>query len=219
MFSTGQLGLYGGGSVERTGKLAESDERPLIGARLRAARLARRQTVAEVAEASGLTKGFLSRLERDRANASVAALIRLCHALDLAVGSLFEPPPAGEVVRRGEYPPISFGGSGLREFLLTPRGEHRLQAIVTELDADGGSGPEPHALPGDVEFVYVLDGLLRLDFDGPERRESTTLGPGDALTFTPGIPHQFRSVAQLGATRVLWVISPALPDGARARQP
>jgi transcriptional regulator with XRE-family HTH domain len=202
-------------AVGRTPELAEPAERPLIGARLRAARLARRQTVAEVAAASGMTKGFLSRLERDRANASVAALIRLCHALDLAVGSLFEPPPAGEVVRRGEYPPISFGGSGLREFLLTPRGEHRLQAIVTELEPDGGSGAEPHTLPGDVEFVYVLDGLLRLDFPGGDHGESTTLGPGDALTFTPGIPHLFRSVAQSGTTRVLWVISPALPDGAR----
>jgi hypothetical protein len=35
------------------------------------------------------------------------------------------------------------------------------------------------------------------------------------LTFTPGIPHLFQSVAQSGTTRVLWVISPALPDGAR----
>ncbi|MDT7777013.1 MAG: hypothetical protein QOC67_5937, partial [Pseudonocardiales bacterium] len=71
-------------AVGRTPELAEPAERPLIGARLRAARLARRQTVAEVAATSGMTKGFLSRLERDRANASVAALIRLCHALDLA---------------------------------------------------------------------------------------------------------------------------------------
>ena len=78
-----------------------------VGARLRAARLAQRRTVAEVAEAAGLTEGFLSRLERDRATASVAALVRLCAALDLAVGgaparvlwvvspALSEPPRPG----------------------------------------------------------------------------------------------------------------------------
>ena len=39
--------------------------------------------MAEVAEQSGLTKGFVSKLERDLANVSVASLIRLCAALDI----------------------------------------------------------------------------------------------------------------------------------------
>ena len=38
-----------------------------IGAQLRAARLAARMSMAEVAEQAGLTKGFLSKLERDLA--------------------------------------------------------------------------------------------------------------------------------------------------------
>jgi len=46
--------------------VSEPDQRPLIGARLRATRLARRQTVAEMASASGMTKGFLSRLGTTR---------------------------------------------------------------------------------------------------------------------------------------------------------
>jgi transcriptional regulator with XRE-family HTH domain len=52
-----------------------------IGAQLRAARLAARMSMAEVAEQAGLTKGFVSKLERDLANVSVASLIRLCDAL------------------------------------------------------------------------------------------------------------------------------------------
>ena len=46
-----------------------------IGAQLKAARLAARKSMAEVAEQSGLTKGFVSKLERDLANVSVASLI------------------------------------------------------------------------------------------------------------------------------------------------
>ncbi len=61
-----------------------------IGAQLKAARLAARKSMAEVAEQAGLTKGFVSKLERDLANVSVASLIRLCEALDISVGSLFE---------------------------------------------------------------------------------------------------------------------------------
>ena len=57
------------------------DAGPRIGAQLRAARHASRKSMAEVAEQSGLTKGFLSKLERDLTSVSVASLMRLCDAL------------------------------------------------------------------------------------------------------------------------------------------
>src|SRR6202161_4374255 len=87
---------------------------PRIGAQLKTARLAARKSMAEVADQAGLTKGFVSKLERDLANVSVASLIRLCEALDISVGSLFEAS-IGEVVRRDAYPPINFGRSGVQE--------------------------------------------------------------------------------------------------------
>lgn len=180
-----------------------------VGARLRDARLARRRTLDEVADASGLTKGFLSRLERDQANASVAALMRLCETLEIPVGSLFDPVATGEVVRHGHYPHIRFGGEDIAEYLLTPRGERRLQAILSEIGPGGGSGGEPYTLPTDVEFVYVIEGRLEISFTG----DLTVLEPGDAFTFPPGSEHTFRSPLASGITRVLWVFSPALPEG------
>ena len=42
---------------------------------------------------------------------------------------------------------------------------------------------------------------------------ATTLGPGDAFTFSPGTQHGFRSLRTDGVTRVLWVFAPALSDG------
>ena len=182
---------------------------PRIGGRLKAARQARRLTLTDVAEASGLTKGFLSKLERDQASASVAALVRVCAALEISPGSLFEAAPGGEAVRAGSYPPIAFGGQGLTEFLLTPSGERRLQAILSEIAPGGGSGEEAYALPAEVEFVFVLEGDLEVTVAGA----ATTLGPGDAFTFSPGTQHGFRSLRTHGVTRVLWVFAPALSDG------
>src|SRR2546429_5863072 len=78
-----------------------------IGAQLRAARLAARMSMAEVAEQAGLTKGFVSKLERDLANASVASLIRLCDALGISVGSLLQAPKA-EGARRDARPRTTF---------------------------------------------------------------------------------------------------------------
>jgi quercetin dioxygenase-like cupin family protein len=178
-----------------------------IGAQLRAARLAARKSMAEVAEQSGLTKGFVSKLERDLANVSVASLIRLCDALEISVGSLFEAS-RGEVVRAGDYPPINFGGTSMREYLLTPSGEKRMQALLSDIEPGGGSGDEPYSLPADVEFVFILAGRLELTVAG----ERVTLDEGDAYTFPASTEHTFRAPPGSGRTRVLWVFSPALPD-------
>jgi transcriptional regulator with XRE-family HTH domain len=182
------------------------DERRRIGAQLRAARHASRKSMAEVAGQSGLTKGFLSKLERDLTSVSVAALIRLCDALGISVGSLFQAAK-GEVVRKGDYPPINFGGNGVEEYLLTPSGEKRVQAILSDIEPGGGSGGEPYSLPVDVEFAFVLAGQLRIVVAG----EELTLDAGDAFTF-PSVDHTFRVLPLAGPTRVLWVFSPALPD-------
>jgi transcriptional regulator with XRE-family HTH domain len=178
-----------------------------IGARLRSARRAARMSLDEVAGRSGLTKGFISKLERDQANASVAALMRLCAALEISAGSLFDPAK-GEVVRRDARPPINFGGSGIREYLLTPSGEKRLQAILTEVDPGGGSGEEAYALPAEVEFVFVIAGTLEISLPG----ETVLLHKGDAFTFPPNTEHSFRAGPGRTRTQVLWVFSPALPD-------
>jgi len=186
-----------------------------IGTQLKAARLAARKTMAEVAEQSGLTKGFVSKLERDLTNVSVASLIRLCEALDVSVGSLFEAS-RGELVRRGAYPPINFGGSRVQEYLLTPSGEKRVQAILSDIEPGGGSGDEPYSLPADVEFVFVLAGQLQITVAG----EQITLEQGDAFTFPPSTQHTFRVAPLAGRAQVLWVFSPALPDtGPDLQQP
>ena len=179
-----------------------------IGAQLRAARLAARMTMAEVAEQAGLTKGFVSKLERDLANVSVASLIRLCDALGVSVSSMFQAAK-GEIVRRGEYPPIDFGGSGMREFLLTPAGERRVQAILSVIEPGGGSGAEPYSLPADVEFAFLLTGRLRLTVSG----EDIMLEQGDAFTFPADAPHTFTAEPHdRSPTSVLWLVTPALPD-------
>lgn len=178
-----------------------------IGDQLKAARLARRKTLAEVADAAGLTKGFLSKIERDQASASVASLIRICETLDLSVGELFDAP-AGNVVRHTAYPPINFGGTRMTEYLLTPNGERRLQAILSDIEPGGGSGGEPYSLPADVEFVFVVSGRLAVTL----REEEVVLEAGDTLTFAPHVPHTFRGAHEEANTQVLWVFSPALSD-------
>jgi quercetin dioxygenase-like cupin family protein len=97
----------------------------------------------------------------------------------------------------------------MTEYLLTPSGEKRVQAILSDIEPGGGSGAEDYELPADVEFVFVLSGELEITVAGKQ----VTLGQGDAFTFPADTRHSFRGAPQAGPTQVLWVVSPALPDG------
>jgi transcriptional regulator with XRE-family HTH domain len=178
-----------------------------LGALLRRTREAQRVTLAQVAETAGLTKGFLSKVERDVATPSVASLLRLCEALGTSIGELFEGGPTRALVRAGAYPGIRFGGVAMEESLLTPPRERRLQVIHSVIHPGGGSGEESYAIPADVEFVLVLDGALRLTVG----EDVHLLATGDALTFSPRTRHAFVNPSPDRDAVVVWVLSPALP--------
>ena len=103
-----------------------------IGQRLRALRQERSLSLAQVASAAGLTRGFLSQLELGDTSASVSSLLKIAAALGVEVTSLFETPFAAGPPRRPR--PTMLGGDGVVDYLLTPAAERRAQVIETHLE-------------------------------------------------------------------------------------
>ena len=180
-----------------------SNGRLRLGARLRAGRQAQGMTMDQLAEATGLTKGFISRVERDVTSPSVTTLVSLCEVLSIPVGTLFENP-AREVVSLAAAPLVNMGGSGATERMLTPRAESRLQLIRSELAPGATGGAELYTVNCDVESLHVLSGAVTVAFEN----ESKTLAAGDTLSFSGREPHSWRNAAD-GPSEVLWVIAPA----------
>jgi transcriptional regulator with XRE-family HTH domain len=176
----------------------------LVGARLRALRQASGLTLAAVATRAGLSKGFLSRLERDEVSPSVATLVTVCGILGVPVGRLFDSPRTS-LVRAGEAPPISFGGQGAHEVLLTAGDQRHLGVIRSTVEPGGSGGEELYSLACEVEFVYVLTGSIRLLLPG----EIIDLHAGDAFTMPGTTPHSWLNPSQTTTCEVLWVLTPA----------
>lgn len=186
------------------GPSGESAAGVAIGGRLRAARQARKFTLEQVAQAAGLNKSFVSRLERDEVSPSVASLVTVCEVLGIGVGELFETPQTS-LVRAGEGRPINFGGRHVRELLLTPGTQAELQVIHSWIAPRGTGGEELYTLDCKVEFVYVVAGRLRVAMVG----ESVLLDAGDALTFPGREPHSWANGDPARPCEVLWVLAPA----------
>jgi transcriptional regulator with XRE-family HTH domain len=178
--------------------------RAAIGPRLRAARKAQQLTIDEVAQVTGLTKGFLSKLERDQTSPSVATLIALCDVLSIPVGSLFEVPDV-QVVRAGAGPRMNFGGVGTEERLLSARHESRVQLVRSRIDAGGHGGEELYSLAAELDILHVLEGDVEVRFSG----QTWQLGPGDTANFNGREPHSWSVLSESGA-EVIWVLIPAL---------
>lgn len=175
-----------------------------IGARLRAARKAHGYTLEQLAGAAGLTKGFLSRVERDETSLSVASLITLCEVMSLQVGALFSAPDVA-LVRRDTAPAINLGGTGVSERLMTPRGQSRLQLVHTVAEGGATGGTDLYTINCELEVVYVLKGAIELVFSDHRQR----LTAGDALTFSGGEPHTWVNASQTRTAELVWVLVPA----------
>ena len=178
-----------------------------IGAKLRATRLAQSLTMADVAAASGLSTGFISRVERDETSPSVSTLVTLCQVLSLRLGSLFEPPE-NEVVVLADAPRINMGGVGAIERLLTPRSEARVQLLRSVLDPGASGGEELYTINCDLEILHVLRGSLRVRLVGG----SIDLAEGDTMTLAGREPHSWDNESDM-ETELIWTIVPAAWSG------
>ena len=192
-------------SSRRTHLTVRDPERPavLIGAKLRTARKLRGLTLDQVAQAAGLTKGFVSRLERDDVSPSVASLVAVCEVLGLRVGDLFDPPRTA-VIRAGEGRRINFGGEGAVERLVTPGTQSALAVIHSVIEPGGTGGEDLYVLACDAECAFVLAGSVEVVL----AEGSETLGPGDAMTFPGSSPHTWRNSGDVDC-EVLWILAPA----------
>lgn len=175
-----------------------------IGARLRARRLERGLTIAEVAEQAGLTAGFISQLERDLTSASLSSLYRICSVLEIRVGTLVDDVPAGRLIRREEQTRRSLAMGNAEHLLLSSRDERRFHVTESHIPPGGSAGDEPYTLPADVELVYVLRGSLELRVGD----ETHVLEEGDTLTYAPREPHTWRNASEAEEAVVLWTALP-----------
>lgn len=175
----------------------------LIGARLRAVRTAQGMSLSQLADTTGLSKGFLSRVERNETSPSVATLVHLCQVLSLPVGALFAEPEVQQISFAGA-PRINLGGVGADERLMTPRGEQRVQVLRSLLEPGAHGGNELYTINCDVEVLHVVSGSVSMRFAD----RVVVVHAGEALTFPGREPHSWQ--VEGGAAAVaLWVIAPA----------
>lgn len=163
----------------------------LVGGRLREVRRGRGLTLDEVAGSAGFTKSFVSAVERGETSPSIGSLYAICEVLGITMSGLFETveTPESNVVRRSDVDGTYFGGEGVVNYVLSPRGERRAQVIETHIAPGGSPGPEPWSHNGELVIATVLEGAVEFRFG----ERTTTLRAGDTVSYSPAEPHSWRN--------------------------
>jgi transcriptional regulator with XRE-family HTH domain len=175
-----------------------------LGARIRALRVARGETLRQLAADANVTESFLSQVERGVASPSIASVQRIARALGHTIAELFtEERRAGVVVRADQRRRVAYPGLGAIDEFLTPSSGGRLQVILSTVEPQGGTGPEAYTHESDEEVVVVLEGQLDL-WVGEEHHR---LDAGDSITYASRIPHR-NSNPGPGTTRILFCLTP-----------
>ncbi|MCS4246542.1 helix-turn-helix domain-containing protein [Pseudomonas sp. BIGb0164] len=158
-------------------------------------------TLEALAEKSGMTKSYLSKVERGLNTPSIAAALKLAKALNVKVEELFSEDSVSldsySLVRSHERPDTSPGYAvlahqvserSLLPFIIYPPAEFTDKTFKEHVGE---------------EFLFVHEGRVEVDF----MNERVILERGDALHFNAQKPHRLRSVGPVQAQLLVVVHS------------
>jgi len=201
-------------TVKRNAKRETGGQAVLLGEELRSLRKVHGLTLQALAEKSGKSISFISKIERGRARPSITALQDIAEALDVPIGWFFQtdgPVPADErpyIVRANRRRRLTYFGMtstdymGREDFLLSAGLDGRMAMGISHYEPGGTAGDDLYTHQGE-EAGLVFEGEIELTLD----KKAFLLKPGDSFSFPASIPHTYRNPGETTAV-VVWANTP-----------
>ncbi len=190
----------------RKNRPSKTYDRPRLGPALRSIQQARNLSLQEVAQATEISASFLSLVENEKSDITIGRLVRLVNYFGITLADLI-PTEAHdtdpEVVHQPEQRHIRSPVEGIDVYLLTLDTERAMMPML--LDFAPGAGLAEYGRHEGEEWVYVMEGRLRLILEGAEPRH---LEAGDSAYYRATRPHLFENAHAKRRLRLLCVDSP-----------
>lgn len=158
---------------------------------VRSLRERRGMSLSELAQRAGIGKSTLSMLEAAKANPSIETLWAIAAALGVPFSHIIEPrEPSVVVVRASEGTRVDAEDAAFGARLLTSsRRRGTFEFYTIECEPGAVHDARPH-IKGAVEYIYVLDGRLRV---GP-RDGAVAVGVGELAIFSGNDAHVYEAL-------------------------
>ncbi|HLQ41092.1 MAG TPA: cupin domain-containing protein [Tetragenococcus sp.] len=165
-----------------------------IGEQVKKLRQAKKLTLKEMSQETGLSTGYLSQFERGITTIAVEHLVKISEILGVAVSSFFEKENDKDpfVVRSYEQETFQvFNQNVYKTLSASPEDKKFLPKLVEILPSVTQEEVKVYPHKGE-EFVYILSGILTLLIED----KHYLLYPGDSAHFQSTIAHNWANHTQ-----------------------
>lgn len=176
-------------------------------ARLAALREERGWSLDALAQASGISRATLSRLERGESSPTAALLGKLCAAYGMPMSRLIAAVEEGgpQLVKAADQAVWTDPASGFTRRMVSPPAQGlRGELVEGRLPAGAVIDYERPPQAGLEQHIWLLDGLLDYTLDGATWR----LEPGDCLRFRLVGATRFSCPGTTGAHYLIAICEP-----------
>ena len=187
--------------------------------RIKKMRLERNMTQKDLADAIGVTKGYISRIENSRTAPPVGKLLALAQAMHVEINAFLgaeDPEVYVTVTESDKRPVVGSGSNSLSKYehLALNFPNRAFEAYVVKIPKNSKlphrmqpKGQEVLQHKGQ-ELLYVLKGSLNFNVDGT----SYNLKEGDAIYFDSSYPHFGANLSGEELELLIVVYSGSPPD-------
>ena len=198
-----------------------------LGNQIRKERLKRQLTLEKLSKMTGLSKSFLSQVERGLTEPSITSLKKISKEFGFSVVNLFLNEnhlnsnweyrsavqthqskgtafvETVEVVRADKRKRLALPGSQVMYDLLTPDMKRQLEVMFMRVKKGDNSGEEPMLDPPGEKIGIVLRGSLEMRIG----QEVYQLREGDSIYYPTNIPHSWHALDG-DPIEVIWILTP-----------
>ena len=155
-------------------------------------------TLETLADETGLTRSYLSKVERGLSNPSIGAAMSIAGALGVSVERLFGQDAEEDPIRITRASKGKAGDPANYLSLLVGRAGKIMRAFVVRPGQKTGRNTIMSHHAGE-EVLFVLSGTIEMLLGA--RRE--VLAPGDCVHFDSTIPHKLKSLSKEPASALV----------------
>ncbi len=198
-----------------------------LGKKIRNERQERQLTLEKFSQMTGLSKSFLSQVERGITEPSITSLKKIAKQFGFSVVNLFQNGDTlnsnweyhsapikysgksmnyvekAEVVRADKRKRFALPGSKVMYDLLTPDMNRQLEVMYMRVSEGENSGEQPMLDPPGEKVGLVLKGSIEVSVG----TEVYQLGEGDSIYYPANIPHSWRAL-EGDSIEVVWILTP-----------
>lgn len=181
------------------------DRSAIVALHLKYLRVQSGMTLEDLARDSGLTRSYLSKVERGISTPSIESALNIAKALGVTVDRLFGEQAQEDVVTIVRGNGTSAGDPNNHLSLVAGiKADRAMRAFVVRPGKTQKRGRIMSHHEGE-EILFVLTGTIEMQIGA--RRE--TLNPGDCVQFDSTIPHRLTSLTDVPASALVVIAATA----------